>query len=49
MSSRKKKLILDALHSFNWRPDNARSRREFKTTASFRFLAILARELLVRL
>jgi hypothetical protein len=42
-------LPFDGIAQLELEADNARIRRDFKTMASFRFLAILARELLVRL
>jgi hypothetical protein len=49
MSHRNKELILDHIAQLELKADNARLRRDFNALASFRFLAVLARELLVSL
>jgi hypothetical protein len=43
MSPRKKELIHDRIAQLELEADNARIRRDFKTMASFRFLAVLTR------
>jgi hypothetical protein len=47
MSPRNRQLILDRIAELEVEADNARLRRDFKALASFRFLAVLTRELLV--
>jgi hypothetical protein len=49
MSPRNKELILDHIAQLELKADDARIRRDFSALASFRFLAVLARELLVSL
>jgi hypothetical protein len=49
MSPRNKELILDRIAQLELKAENARMRCDFKALASFRFLAVLARELLVSL
>jgi hypothetical protein len=49
MSPRNKELILDHIAQLELKADNARLRRDFNALSSFRFLAVIARELLVSL
>ena len=47
MSPRNKQVILDRIAELELEADNGRRRRDFKALASFRFLAMLTRGLLV--
>ena len=49
MSPRNKELILDRIAQLELKADSARLHRDFNALASFRFLAVIARELLVSL